>query len=598
MKSLSYQRFLRTVRAINCFIYLISKKIRVETIIPISCYCGAVIGLFRARELRSLDVSYIFFSRDAFPPNSYAVEWATNSWSLIHQIGYLGFSLGFDHRHMSLTISAVTGAAMVVGFALLIYSISRNGLVAILAAPLIAGHGMMGVFDADYEAQLIGSEHLSWQGSTFVILTLGVASVGFFRSAGFLAMLTTCIHLILGTWSVMLLGFLMAVLIIQKRFDSTFAILKGLSIGALLLVASYLVDKSLFTTESEFPADDHAFSVWSELWGIHRVWEFDILAIILAYIFGAILLWFIKFESRRNGNYDYTAALILFFPLVVSPLLYIAGHRDLGALSAILTQVIPGRFMMFNTFFVQILFAGILCRFNIFGIRRNKIGYLFLYVLMYLFLFYLAGDLSHVLLVAVIAVIAIAIVKNTEKSKIWHKSSAGRYSHATISTVAVVSLAGAILVAAYSATYSGVVSKRMMPIDHAAECKDVTVEGLVLAATYRQYVISQRRCALPALIDPWATNSLPYIPWAASEMRRIISVAYGVSLENPPVVTRNQGIIVESAFRQAWETRSAAEWVRIANEFGVGAVMVPPDWLLQLGAPIADGASFKLYSVR
>lgn len=606
MKPLSYQRVLRHARAINYLGYRIPKKINTRIIILVSGYFGAIIGLVDAREFRALDVSYIFFSRDAFPPNSYSVEWATNSWSLIHQIGYLGFSSGFDHRQMSLAISAVTGAAMVIGLALLIYSITRNGLVAILAAPLFARFPVTRLFEADYHALYIGSEHLGWLGSSFALLTLGVASAGLFRSAGFIAMLGAAIHLIFGAWSAVILGCLMAALFFQKRFDNVFAILKGLSAGALLLIASYLVDQFFIVTKSEFPADDTALPVWSEKWEYHRNVGFDIPAIVLACVFAAIALWFIRIERRRVGNYDYTAALILFFPFVVSPLLYIAGHADLAALSEILVRVIPGRFMSLNTFFALIVIVWFVFRFEFFGIRGRYFLQSGLIILLCFALTALLCFALTVLLVSFLPLYAIPVVvaytaamavylrKSNSPQAARIKSWARPFFHALSSATAVFVFAGAILLAAYS----GAGSARMPSIDDGAECKDIAVEGLVLVASFGQYIISERRCALPALLDPWSANSLPYVPWAAGEMRRIISVGYGVDFENPPAATRATGAIREDAFRQVWEARNGAEWARVADAFGLGAVMVPSDWSLDLGPPIAEGEKFKLYSVR
>ncbi|MDJ0943512.1 MAG: hypothetical protein QNJ30_08610 [Kiloniellales bacterium] len=591
----SYEIFSRFLRTPNVFLYLISKKIDVETVFLISLYCGAVWGFLRAVALRPLDVPYIFLSRDSFPSNSYAVEWATNSWSLIHQIGYLGYSLGLGHGQMSAAISAAAGAAMVAGLALLLYSISKNGLLAVLLAPLIARDGFFSIFESDYPTQYIGSEHLSWLGSSFAILTLGVAAVGYFRSTGFLAVLTTCIHLILGLWTVIIVAFIAAFLLLKERREKCSAILRGLSLGTLFLFGSYLVDHFVFTTKSEFSADDHAFLIWSQFWGHHRNIDFKILPIISAFICGAMMLWLHVLKETQGLYHGSSITLALSFAVVLSPLPYIISHSDLGAASEIMVRAIPGRFMMFNVFFVQVFFIGTLFRFSFRRMCQNRsASFALITLLMYSFVLGLYIEVrNHEIMLFWIFVFVILLVSAARFTQ-RPRPRSRLFVRATNVVIAVAFFAGTVSLTALS--YIGF--ERAASYGDTNECRDVELKGLVLVASYRQFAISQRLCALPALIDPTATNSLPYIPWAASEMRRIISIAYGVSFENPPVATRYRGAIVKSAFKQVWEARTAAEWVHVANEFGVDAVMVPPDWVLALKQPIAEGDSYKLYSLR
>jgi hypothetical protein len=596
MEPTSYARLLRRLRTINCFFYVVSKKLNIDIIILASCYSGAALGFFNAVGLRSLDVSYILFSRDAFPPNSFALEWATNSWSLIHQLGYLGFSLGFDHAQISLAVSAVTGAALVTGLALLIYAISGNGLIAIAAAPIIGTFRFFKIFYSDYGTQYIGSEHLSLQGSAFVILTLGVASAGFFRFAGVLTMVTACIHLLFGIWSTILVILLATLLLFQKKLGSVLEILKGMSIGAFFIFISYLVQKFFFSTSSVFVADDRAFLIWSRLWGHHRNIQFDIPSIISAYICGTLILIYMMLERSRNRYFNYNTFFVLFFSIVASPLFYIAGHSDLGTISEALIQIVPGRFMIFNVFFVLVFFIGVSFRSSFRKMGKNRFVHLSLLLILFFVLIIYFTDVLHsrevtpLVFVSLALAILIAVFIYIAKSNKWLGPS---YRDANF-VIATIFLTGTILFSVSTGIGSELIASR----ENGAECKGIAIDGLVLVATYEQYIISQRRCDLPALIDPSATNSLPYIPWAAREMRRIISIAYGVSFENPPLATRNRGTIEAVAFKQIWEGRTAAEWVRVANEFGVGAVMVPPDWSLALGPPIAKGRSYKLYTVR
>ena len=84
------------------------------------------------------------------------------------------------------------------------------------------------------------------------------------------------------------------------------------------------------------------------------------------------------------------------------------------------------------------------------------------------------------------------------------------------------------------------------------------------------------------LLDGGGLDALPYAPEAAPEMERILRRVYGIELLDPPEEARLRGTIPPEFTRRIWEAYPAAEWQRIAAEFGVRQVVTPHDWTLQL----------------
>jgi hypothetical protein len=89
------------------------------------------------------------------------------------------------------------------------------------------------------------------------------------------------------------------------------------------------------------------------------------------------------------------------------------------------------------------------------------------------------------------------------------------------------------------------------------------------------------------------------MPDLAPEAERILREVYAVDLRYPPAeVSRHHddGRVLESLGKAAWEVRSPDDWRRVATAFGFHDVLTYSSWILQLPV-IARSASLTLYNI-
>ena len=117
-------------------------------------------------------------------------------------------------------------------------------------------------------------------------------------------------------------------------------------------------------------------------------------------------------------------------------------------------------------------------------------------------------------------------------------------------------------------------------------------------------VLTSRSASRPALVYghvPVALNAgsfdyIPYIPQTAAAVARLVEDGYGISFSDPPPQIRHGGGLPPDGGRAYWTKLTPDDWCRLSRRLGVGALIVPSDWSVNL-PPLVSGATFTMYRI-
>src|SRR5688572_20823293 len=121
-------------------------------------------------------------------------------WTILHQVCALLLWSGVSEIALSKILSGVLGMVSFQAIALIVYALSRDALLAVCSAFLIA-FTRTAEFGVNYPIYLMGTHHTYGAiGLSLLALIAGLAGSGWYRTAGFLLGVGPAVHPSLGAW--------------------------------------------------------------------------------------------------------------------------------------------------------------------------------------------------------------------------------------------------------------------------------------------------------------------------------------------------------------------------------------------------------------
>lgn len=105
-------------------------------------------------------------------------------------------------------------------------------------------------------------------------------------------------------------------------------------------------------------------------------------------------------------------------------------------------------------------------------------------------------------------------------------------------------------------------------------------------ATASELTQIQLRTRRPVLLHGYNLNTLPYVLESGPSMEKALAEVYGISLRTPG--QQRMGGLGREDGRTLWEQRTRAEWLQVGQAFGLGGVVTPADWQLNLPLVLKD----------
>ena len=560
-----------------------------------------------------------------YPPDNPFYLYHLKLWTVLHQICAVLLRAGFSEIALSKILSGLLGMISFQAIAMIVYSFSRDGLLAVGSTFLIA-FTRTAEYGVNYPIHLMGTPHTYGAiGLSFIALIAGLAGAGWYRASAFLLGIAPAVHPSLGAWFVITMGAAAGWHAGRERTEIRQA-LKFLLLGGCVTAVSLLLQlaQSRGTPAIESQLANRYLTSFVSFWDSHRqpvgIWA-DGTKLTMGTL--ALAFAWLKLSPPLPASARFLLRLVI-VTATVSLVLALLSFIPPTALPATLLILMPGRLVNFGAFVAVAVLIGLL-GYAWRSQPRFWSALLALYLTVGLLLgnrsmlwdWFALDDASAVQVALrsaiemrtrppqILLTVAVLLILGVVASR-WR---ATRHTPERPEPPAVVRplhlLAGvtraSLLMLLLAAT---VLLWRWPPRRTDAIFRDRTTsppfaqvaEGRGLLATAGNMQLIQLRTRRPVLIDSGGLDGLPYALAAGPALERILRDVYAIDLFNPPEEARGRGAVPDNANRAAWERFSREHWRLIRRSYGVTQVMTPPGWTLAL--PVAARAlDFVLYDL-
>ncbi|MEO5374145.1 MAG: hypothetical protein H7840_07665 [Alphaproteobacteria bacterium] len=494
---------------------------------------------------------------------------------------------GLSEREASIVTSCVVSVVHYQAFVLIAYAFCGRALPA-LAIMAVAGFETFG-HGADYPIGM-------FTGETYGALALGVSihvaaliAVGWYRGAGLTAGLLAGIHPVMALWTLALTA---AIAWVFRRTLDVRSAIPWLGAGLAVSAAGIAYGLGIRVSSPAIPPPDPAFlRVFLELWDVHRnvpIGIPQVVPLVMAVATLSAMSAWLAYEGRSRAPAPRFAAALVTVGGLVAVVLYLGFHAAREVLPVPVLIAMPNRFLNILTEVSPVVMAGMLAS------RRHPLALVGLVVMLVgAMLFFIvpmpevipAGTFEAATLV--LASLA-AVVVFSGRVRGWEERPAvlvaGLAAVDRLTTAFAAKVSPAVLVGLVALGALGL-GGRMAPLTYSRAVEDFIqalerTEGLLLLADGLTLVRSPTH--RPVLLDPNRFDYIPYVPEAAPAVADILGAVYGVDYFNPPRSTRFKGALAKGISRDLWESRGRDEWLRLAGRYGIGAIMAPSDWRIDL----------------
>ena len=624
------------------FVRGLSADRRLVIVIVVSSVIGLIMGLLSPQLQVGVEQGQVLSHLVTYSHDEPYYLFQAKLWNVWAQLSALGFSLGLSEITLSVAFSGLAGLISCLGLALIVFGISENAFLSIVASIYVLGFNHAAIFDGfSYPVMTLG-----WiltygvLGLVFMGLNLGLFAVRKEKWGFLLLGFMPAIHPSLAVW--LHLGILICVLLDWKNL--WLWIKRGLFVlpGYAISAASYLWQVTNFPVK---PLDTASVQRYLPTivtqYDVHTAYvirpdNIPSNVLVCALVFGFFFLiwnkptgglrfllqtWFI-FAVAGIGFFIYSVSplpfadmVAIFLPArVLNIILYTTPPIMVGILWKYVDEMdygpaILGIFVFLLASFAarsEIVAIGILMTLILAsrgsGIRGAALRAVLVALwILILFAFqdgYLALGLladPPVLSVALLALIILFVA--------WGQFGGSSLSEeSTARSARSLAILAALLVASIS-----ILGRLISDFPKQAEVLAYKDDPVVAAATqghgdllfagdgmYDQVAMYQLRTRRPVEFDPSAMNLLRYTVEAGPPMAHLLDAVYGIDFFNPP---ENMHIIPKiPATQKLWEARSPQEWKTLGAEFGFTQIVTPVEWKLQLPR-LADDGTLALYDI-
>lgn len=572
-------------------------------------YLGSVYyGTWQA----ALESSQVLAGVVKYPPSNPFYIYHVKLWTLINQIPAIFLYFGVSEIRLSLVISGIIGMLFFQAIAFIVWTLSRNFLLAVSSPIILYFYIMDGYFtplrrfydSTVYPIFLMGQEHTYGGISlSFILLTFSFIGGGFYRLGSLFMGLAPAVHPSLGIWC---LGILAVTLMSDRRNLSLHwkNIVTFGTIGIVLSIVSLIIQLD-FASCIEAPDISRemkmryllAFSKNSDM---HRqpvkLLSWGMLAHLSVVIVS--LQWLISFKNdlSQSSRLMLKAFLIMaIFSILLSFLSWIPDKIPMELLVAM-----PGRLQNVVLLAFPVLLIGLL------GSQKERLPHLIaleilLVAMLSVYVMHLSIEANKIpVFVSLGIVTALAISGYLRNSIIFPKLARMLRRVVQFTAAVAVIMLSYHMAVNFDSLQNTWKNKDYYFVDwsnNPAFAHIKNGEGVLLTSSDigRIQLVARRS----VLLNGGALNQITYALESGPIMDSILKEIYGVDLFNAPPGAISSAL-KRSEGKGLWESRSRLEWLYLAQKYGFTNVMTYHDWMLDLPVEMqfeVQGQNFILYSV-
>jgi hypothetical protein len=553
-----------------------------------------------------------------YPPGNPFYIYHLKLWTVLHQVCALLLFSGVSEIALSRILSGLIGMVSLQALAMIVYGLSRDTLLAIGSAFLIA-FTRSAEYGVSYPIYLMGTTHTYGAiGLSTVALIAGLAGAGWYRAGGFLVGLAPAVHPSLGAWFGLVV-LAAAVWHFRSNWSEVRPALKFLLAGCSVTAVSLAAQ--LFQSRGISPIDPaqaaRYLASFVTFWDAHRQPP-NLSAEGVKLTVGVATLAMLSLTL--SASLPRSAALLLrivFMAAALSLVLALVSWLPPAALPSTLLILMPTRLVNLNALIAVAVLIGLVGHLAGSGHRISS-GLLLVYLSVGLFIsnrsMLWEGVDDSVLRSLVPSVIRDSPTRPlqillTVSALLLVITAALRWRPGqqpspavTASRRAVATLARCgVLMTLAAATF---LLWRWPPRSGGDVYTDRTNNGVLahvaagsgLLLTGGELHLVQLRTRRPVLLDGGGLDGLPYALEGGPALEQILRDVYVIDLHDPPEEARGKGVIPDAVNRTTWERFTVERWRQIRRTYQVTQVMTRPDWILTLPVTFRD-AAFAVYDI-
>ena len=560
-----------------------------------------------------------------YPPENPFYIYHLKLWTVLHQVCAVLLRAGFSEIALSKMVSGLLGMISFQAIAMIVYALSRDGLLAVGSAFLIA-FTRTAEYGVNYPIYLMGTPHTYGViGLSLIALIAGLAGAGWYRTSGFLLGVAPAVHPSLGVWFMMTMTIAVAWHAWGDRTEIRPAlrfVLLGCSVTAISLLVQLAQSRGIPAIDSALA--NRYLTSFVSFWDTHRQpvsFRADGTTLTIGTL--VLAMTWLKLSTGLTGS----ATLLLRLVIVTATLslvLSLLSFIPPAALPSTMLVLMPGRLVNFSAFVAVSVLIGLLGH-----VWRSHPRFWSALLLLYLTVGLLIGNrsmlwegyertdgsvvqsalrgmlpalrtrpLQILLTVAVLLIVGVVI---TRMRAGWHAAERRATPAARPTRVLIAATRGAFVVLLVGVT---LLLWRWQPRPADEVFIDRTTNRpLALVATHRGILATggdlqliQLKTRRPVLINGGGLDGLPYALDSGPALERILRDVYAIDLFNPPEQARGLGAIPNEVNRATWEQFSLERWREIRRAYDVTQVLTPPGWALALPVAIHD-PGFVVYDI-
>ena len=569
-------------------------------VLTVSGSLGFFIGISRFPTWQvAVEAAQVVAGIVQYPADNPFYIYQLKLWTVLHQICALLLQAGISEITLSRLVSGLLGMVSFQALSVLVWAVSRDGLLAI-GVPALILYSRAAEHGAVYPISLMGTDHTyGVLGLSTVVLVVALLGAGCVRIGGFLLGMAPALHASLGAW----LGLIVAVCVAWdfKRLRTEWRpalpyFVAGGAVTALSLLIHLAATGDLSRVDPS--VSSRYLAAFVDAWDGHRrpaaIVSVGTILNVEALLVALIWLNAFAVDLPRPALFVLRAVIA---SAVLSLSVMFLSWLPASAVPPTLLTLMPSRFLNFNVLAFVPLMLGLLGAY-----RRSVWSQLVTAALLYgLFASHRSmvwdayqgpGWLARIIQfnpwhVFVAASIGLVGVRMTAA---WNQAPAILVTRAARAMSLALLAVSAVLTWRLPQPYP-MLDRTNDPLYAAVSAQRT---GVVL--TGGSFHLVQLYTRRPVLLDGGALDALTYAPETGPGVERILREVYQIDFFNPPAEARRSAAIPHRVNKPIWERYSRRKWVEIGRTFNVTQVLTRADWSLDL--PIAaENPGLKLYRI-
>jgi hypothetical protein len=525
-------------------------------LVIVSALIGAVIAIPVTGEQISIDGALALTGIVKYAPEQFMAQFHFRWWTLVNQSCALLLWLGVSQSIVAVAPAILAIGLITSGMAMLIYGVTKDPWIALLAAVFCVCTGTLAPLFASPDFGTYGGRGIlnGPIGSTAIYglsagalstFAIGALTAGRNTLSGFCVGILLSVHPVMGTFvGGMMLGlFMLKATFLRLPLEGVATgLLAGWAASALSFLVFWLMSVPAFGK-----ADPGDFAIYLNVWDSHRTTAmpvFTALRILLGC--SALICLCAVIVAHSSGRSVQSGAALIALSTTSSAILYFAVHLFPQVLPEVAIRAIPGRFIDIHAYVAGPLFvaAGL---------------FLFRHLLQ-------AFDIRRSRFLPIVAIVLLS-------SPIWISQ-----------------------LMAYSQSAQRWLQKES-PYDNAFWTEIRTLKVGPVLASQTAYYPAVRYGHLSAVFDPGDFDFTAYLPNIVGQARQFIEKGFGIPFSDPPREMRHRANLGAEGGREYWQTARRSDWSCVARDLGFSAVLAPTRWTIDLPKMLSS-QEFTLYAIQ